>query len=727
MFLGSRVSPTALLSALLCLGCVFAAPAGAQLPAPPAAAQSRAERPPIAYEAALGLLAPIALYPDPVLAAVLEAATAPLDVIEAERFLARREKDPALQPDPEWGPAIVALLNHPELLRRMSEDLDWLRALGTAVVEDLPLVQRAIQRIRRGARALGLLVDTEFQRVVVEDDIVAIEPVDPDRVRLPVYDPLRLLASLPAEPAPAEPTTALAAPSEPALLPPPPKPTPPPPPVPAPAERVVEPPPAPTTAFVPPPSPAYEPYSAVPASPPPVVTYSEPVRSFWSDAAIFAGGAVLGGVLGYLLADRDDDKKIVKKYYYFGDRRPHWWWRERIDWRDDDWRPGRRIVKIDKVVIKDSNVYITGNDIVVRRLGERRFELERLRRSDEPEFWWEWPGVKERARVERVVVRTEPRPFEPALLPPPAPPEEREEKIREKRLEERPRIAVLPPRGREGEGAWLPPPDREPKPRRRERLEPVGPLPPAPPPAGALGVVPEDRGRVGLGRAEEERRRLERERRLEQKRLEEEQRRLARERAREQAEAERRAREERRLRALQLREERERREALEREERRRAAEEAALLRRQQEEAARLERERQRLAERALEEERRRAAEQAKLLRRQQEEAARLERERQRAAERALEEERRRAAEQAKLLRRQQEEAARLERERQRAAERALEEQRRRAAEQAEFLRRQREEAVRLERQRQREAERAERRRERGSEEEEWLRRRRREG
>lgn len=626
--------------ALACtLALLLGAPAAtlAQLPAAAEVAAAQPQRPPIALEAAKRLLAPVALFPDPVLSAVLEAATTPLDVVEAERFLTKREKDPTLQPDPEWSPAVVALLNHPELLRRMSEDLDWTRALGTAVAEDLPVVQEAIQEIRRGALALGLLADTEFQRVVVEEDVIAIEPVDPELVRLPVYDAEALLAALASAP---QVRSAAQAPSEPALAPPPPKPVPPPPPASV-AER--------EPALVPPaPLSAYEPYPAVPTTPP-TVSYGPPERSFWSDAAIFAGGAVLGGILGYILADRDDDKKVVKKYYYFGDRRPHWWWRERVHWRDDDWPPRRRIVKIDKVVIKDSNVYITGNDVIVRRLGERRVELARLRRPEEPDRWWEWPSFAKHGRAPSLLV-PKTRAGEAVPLAVPAYETEGIER-REREKEHRP-IAVLPSRRGEGERA----------------LAPTGPLPPSAAPQ-RLNAPAADREQ--LRRMREEERRLERERRLEQKRLEEEQRRLERERARERAEAERRAREQRRLEQLKALEERERQEKLLRAQQ---AEQAKLLR-QKEEAARLERQRQREAERLLQEQRRQAAEQAKLLR-QQEEAARRERERQREVQRLLEEQRRQQAEQAKLLRRQQEEAARLERQRQREAERAARSERR---------------------------------------------------
>lgn len=567
--------------ALACAGLLLATVAmpsahGQTPPAPAATTAAAAETTEkIALEAAQRLVAPVALYPDPILSAVLEAATTPLDVVEAERFLSKRAADPTLAPDPDWSPAILALLNHPDLLRRMSEDLDWTRTLGAAVVEDLPVVQRAIQVIRKGALALGLLTDTEFQRIVREEDLVAIEPTDPELVRLPVYDAEQLLAALARASTPSGEATVAASERAARAEPAPPSPRPEPEPPPA----AVEPPPAPL-----PPAPAYAPpaaYEPYPATPAPAVTYGAPERGFWSDAAIFAGGAVLGGILGYLLADRDDDKKkVIKKYYYFGDRRPPGWWRDRIDWRDDDWRPGARIVRADKVVIKDSNVVITGNDIVVRRLGARRGELLRVARSGDlpPERWHDWERAKRREREGGVVLLREARPEpvrEPARIPVLP-----EGAARERGAGGRPTIAVLPDRRGEGEPGRV---------TRREEQR-------------------------AAREAEEARRKLERQRLLEAKRTEEEARRLERERAREaKAAAERQAREERRRQqALEL--ERRRAEARAQEERRRAAEQQRLERARAAELAR-----------AQEMQRRQAEERAKLLRRQQREAQQLER------------------------------------------------------------------------------------------------------
>jgi Protein of unknown function (DUF3300) len=80
------------------------------------------------------LVAPVALYPDPLLVLVLQGSTYPVDVVAANRFLGKRVGQPELEPDPDWDTSIVGLLNYPDLLARMDEELDWTEALGEAVL-----------------------------------------------------------------------------------------------------------------------------------------------------------------------------------------------------------------------------------------------------------------------------------------------------------------------------------------------------------------------------------------------------------------------------------------------------------------------------------------------------------------------------------------------------------------------------------------------------------------
>src|SRR5690606_6478323 len=71
------------------------------------------------------LVGPIALYPDDLVAIVLPASTYPLQVVEAGRLLEARESDPNLQPDADWDDSVVALLNYPEVVELLNDDLDW--------------------------------------------------------------------------------------------------------------------------------------------------------------------------------------------------------------------------------------------------------------------------------------------------------------------------------------------------------------------------------------------------------------------------------------------------------------------------------------------------------------------------------------------------------------------------------------------------------------------------
>ncbi len=271
------------------------------------------------------LVAPVALYPDPILALVLQASTLPLEVVQADRFLNKREKDPKLEPDPDWDKSIIGLLNYPRQVRLMSEYIDWTEELGNAVVDNLDAVQSAVQEIRLGAFHAGFLKSNDRQKVELKDDVVRITSTDPNKVSIPQYDPAALLTALdeveeaeeeadeaaaPPAPAakpaaakqPAPPASQAAAPAAPA-------------PQPEPAETAAAPAPAAGTV-----APAV--YAGEPV-PPPVIAYGEPEDSFWDDAATFAGGAVVGGLLGWGLTEAFDDDDDD-------------WWDGDGDWDSDD-------------------------------------------------------------------------------------------------------------------------------------------------------------------------------------------------------------------------------------------------------------------------------------------------------------------------------------------------------------------------------------------------------
>jgi hypothetical protein len=144
------------------------------------------------------LVGKIALYPDDLVAIVLPASTYPLQVVEAERFLQERQKDPSLKPSDKWDDSIVALLNYPEVVKLMNNDLDWTWKLGDAVINQRGDLLDAIQSFRTEAAAAGNLKTDEHQ-VVQNDDQgeVSIAPADPQVVYVPYYDPQQVVVQQP--------------------------------------------------------------------------------------------------------------------------------------------------------------------------------------------------------------------------------------------------------------------------------------------------------------------------------------------------------------------------------------------------------------------------------------------------------------------------------------------------------------------------------------------------
>jgi uncharacterized protein DUF3300/endosialidase-like protein len=144
------------------------------------------------------LVAPIALYPDPLLAQVLMASAYPLDIVQAERWLEANKnlKGDALKAAVDkqsWDDSIKSLVATPDVLQLMSSKLDWTQKLGDAVVAQQPDVMDAIQRLRTKAQANNKLQSTKEQKVTVQQvqnkQVIAIEPTDPDMVYVPYYDP----------------------------------------------------------------------------------------------------------------------------------------------------------------------------------------------------------------------------------------------------------------------------------------------------------------------------------------------------------------------------------------------------------------------------------------------------------------------------------------------------------------------------------------------------------
>ena len=143
------------------------------------------------------LVGPIALYPDDLLAIVLPASAYPLQIIEAGRFLGALEDDPSLEPDPEWDDSVVALLNYPEVIELLNDDIDWTWRLGEAVVAQQGDVVAAIETFRDRAYAAGNLKSDEYQTVSRDEGVIEISPVSDDVIYVPYYEPERVIVYQP--------------------------------------------------------------------------------------------------------------------------------------------------------------------------------------------------------------------------------------------------------------------------------------------------------------------------------------------------------------------------------------------------------------------------------------------------------------------------------------------------------------------------------------------------
>jgi hypothetical protein len=140
------------------------------------------------------LLAPVALYPDPVLSNVLVAATNPDDLREASAWsranpqLSGQDAVRAVEPM-LWHPSVKALVAFPDLIARMDESPQWTADLASAFIEQEPYVMDTVQALRRRAQASGALQSDAQQQVVQQGPTIAVYPAQPQVVYVPYYDP----------------------------------------------------------------------------------------------------------------------------------------------------------------------------------------------------------------------------------------------------------------------------------------------------------------------------------------------------------------------------------------------------------------------------------------------------------------------------------------------------------------------------------------------------------
>lgn len=140
------------------------------------------------------MLAPIALYPDSLVAQILMASTYPLEIVEAERWVRQNKElkgdalDTALQAQ-SWDSSVKSLCHFPVILFALSEKLDQTRKLGDAFLSQKDEVMSTIQDLRRRAHQQGNLQSTDEQQVIVEKEVIMIAPANPEVIYVPVYDP----------------------------------------------------------------------------------------------------------------------------------------------------------------------------------------------------------------------------------------------------------------------------------------------------------------------------------------------------------------------------------------------------------------------------------------------------------------------------------------------------------------------------------------------------------
>src|SRR5436309_8332625 len=163
------------------------------------AAAAQEQAPKIPNDQLDSLVAPIALYPDPLLAQVLAASTYPLEIIQLQQWLTKNKnlKDKALadavQKQP-WDSSIQSMAALPDVVKRLADDIGWTTDLGNAVLAQQSDVMDAVQRMRAKAQEKGNLKSTEQMKVetktVESKDVIVIEQSKPEVDYVPSYDPV---------------------------------------------------------------------------------------------------------------------------------------------------------------------------------------------------------------------------------------------------------------------------------------------------------------------------------------------------------------------------------------------------------------------------------------------------------------------------------------------------------------------------------------------------------
>src|SRR5580704_85030 len=189
-----KLSKQVLILLLCCLLVRFTAQAesfrpmgqsGEQSPAPPAQQSPKELQ---------RLVAPIALYPDALVAQVLAASTYPAEIVEADRWIEShpnvKGEELAKEVDKQsWDPSVKALTQFPSVLENMDKNLSWTSSLGDAYANQPQDVMDAVQAMRQQAHQAGHLNSNEQEKVTTQGNTIIVEPANPEMVYVPAYDP----------------------------------------------------------------------------------------------------------------------------------------------------------------------------------------------------------------------------------------------------------------------------------------------------------------------------------------------------------------------------------------------------------------------------------------------------------------------------------------------------------------------------------------------------------
>jgi hypothetical protein len=185
--------------AVLCAALLIPANVSSASPPPQAATTPSSAAARIPGDQLDSLVAPIALYPDPLLAQVLAASTYPLEIIQLQQWMSKHpdlkgEALAAAVEKEDWDPAVQGLAALPDVVKRLGDDIKWTTDLGNAFLAQQSDVMDAVQRMRKRASDGGNLKTTEQQtvttQVVQTKEVIVIQQANPQVIYVPAYNPV---------------------------------------------------------------------------------------------------------------------------------------------------------------------------------------------------------------------------------------------------------------------------------------------------------------------------------------------------------------------------------------------------------------------------------------------------------------------------------------------------------------------------------------------------------